>query len=359
MAIVFVLAVATVGVFTFQLSQQLETLTHKVDSLAGEISGIQETITADTTPELINDLDRLASSIENLRGGIDALRTEVQAVADTDSRLVANQVYNEVRESVVLIAVSTRGGFGSGSGFVYDEMGHILTNNHVIQGAIEIDVLFEDGIVVSASVVGTDPFSDLAVLQLESLPRDLKPVTLGDSSALKVGEQVIAIGSPFGLSGTVTVGVVSQTSRLLPGQTGYPIPNVVQIDAAVNPGNSGGPLLNAKGEVVGITTAGVGINLNFAIPSNTVKREVPLLIAEGTYAHPWVGVATTGITPEIASTMNLNSTKGLLVVDVAPGGPAELAGLRGGTATLIIGGVEVPIGGDVIIGADEISVTKF
>ena len=358
-AIVFILAVGTLGVFTFQLNQQLETLTGKVDNLAGESDNIHEARTSDPAQELIADLDRLETSVESLRSAVDALSAEVQTVTGADSDLAVHHVYTEVRESVVQVLVLTREGGGSGSGFIFDELGHVLTNNHVIQDATQINVVFQDGTVVSASVIGADPFSDLAVLQPDDLPRDFKPLTLGDSSALKIGERVVAIGSPFGLSGTVTAGIVSQTGRLLPGQTGYSIPNVVQIDAAVNPGNSGGPLLNAQGEVVGITTAGVGVNLNFAIPSNTVKREVPFLIAQGTYTHPFMGVATTPITPEIASRMNLESTKGLLVIDVAPGGPAEQAGLRGATTTALIGGVNVPIGGDVIIAADEVTVTKF
>jgi S1-C subfamily serine protease len=225
-----------------------------------------------------------------------------------------------------------------GSGFVYDSQGHIVTNYHVIDGATRADVTFTDGNTYSANVVGKDPNADIAVLQITSdfSEENVKPLPLANSSAVRPGEQVIAIGNPFGLSGTITTGIVSAEGRLLPNpDTGFSIPNTIQTDAAVNPGNSGGPLLNTQGEVIGMNTAifsrtGSYSGVGFAIPSNTIAKEVPLLIKNGSYAHPWLGISGGKITPDLANAAGLPTNyKGVLVASVQPDSPADKAGLKG------------------------------
>lgn len=230
-----------------------------------------------------------------------------------------------------------------GSGFVYDSAGHIVTNNHVVDGTNSVDVTFVDGNTYTAKVIGTDKYSDIAVLQIDdsaynSSAENSPALPIGNSSALEVGQQVIAIGNPFGLSDTMTTGIVSQVGRLLPNQDiGFSIPNVIQTDAAINPGNSGGPLLNINGEVVGMNTAiqsntGDFSGIGFAIPSNSIQRIVAVLIKDGTYNHPWVGIAGTNMTPEIANSLGLpHNTKGAVVAQVVPNGPAEKAGIRSAT----------------------------
>ncbi|MEM3063935.1 MAG: trypsin-like peptidase domain-containing protein [Candidatus Nitrosotenuis sp.] len=244
-----------------------------------------------------------------------------------------------------------------GSGFVYDQEGHIITNHHVVAGAKEVDVRFVDGNIYSAKVIGSDPFNDIAVLQIidDFSEEHVVPLKIGDSSELEVGQQIIAIGNPFGLSNTMTTGIVSQIGRLLPNtESGFSIPNVIQTDAAINPGNSGGPMLNLQGQVIGINTAiqsktGEFSGIGFAVPSNTIKRIVPSLIEKGSYEHPWLGVAGTSLTPDITKQLGLpKNFKGVLVTTVVDGGPAQKAGLQEATYTAK-GGLK---GGDIIIALD-------
>ena len=225
-----------------------------------------------------------------------------------------------------------------GSGFVYDNQGHIVTNYHVINGATKADVTFTDGNTYSANVIGKDPNSDLAVLQItgDFSAENVVPLSLANSSAVRPGQQVMAIGNPFGLSGTITTGIVSAKGRLLPNtDTGFSIPNTIQTDAAINPGNSGGPLLNSQGQVIGMNTAifsstGVYSGVGFAIPSNTIAKEVPILIKNGNYDHPWLGISGGKISPDLASSAGLPTNyKGVIVGSVQPGSPAEKAGLKG------------------------------
>jgi S1-C subfamily serine protease len=224
-----------------------------------------------------------------------------------------------------------------GSGFVYDDLGHIITNNHVIQGAKSVDVRFVDGNIYSAEVIGTDPFNDIAVLKITDDFSDegIIPVTLGDSFTLEVGQQVIAIGNPHGLSNTMTTGIISQTGRLLPNKdAGYSIPSIIQTDTAINPGNSGGPLLDLNGNVIGMNTAiqsttGDFAGIGFAVPSNTVKRIVPELIQDGKYSHPWLGVAGTSLSPDIAKLLGLTKNyKGVIVTTIVKDSPAAKSGLQ-------------------------------
>ena len=254
---------------------------------------------------------------------------------------------------------------GMGSGFVYDNLGHIITNAHVVDNASKATVTFLDGSQYHAEIIGKDKFTDIAVIKVTEKPRLLHPLQIGDSSQLRVGEQVAAIGNPFGLSGSMTSGIVSQIGRLLPNQdSGFSIPDVIQTDAAINPGNSGGPLLNMKGEVVGINTAiqsmsGGNTGVGFAVPSNTALKIVPSLIEDGEYRHPWIGITGRDIDPELAKVLDLKDAKGFLVITVVDGSPADKAGLKGMSQTQIIDGKEYPADGDIIISVDDKEVRKI
>jgi S1-C subfamily serine protease len=266
-------------------------------------------------------------------------------------------IYNQLKDSVVLIQTD----LGLGSGFIYDKQGHIVTNHHVIKDAETIQVTFLDGNITSATVEGMDIYSDLAVIKVDPKATTLNPVVLGSSSDLNVGESVAAMGNPFGLSDTLTVGIVSSLQRTLEATGGYVIIDIIQIDAAVNPGNSGGPLVNIKGQVVGVNSAiqsetGVFTGIGFAIPSDTVKREIDDLIENGEYEHPWLGISALEVNIALADAIGLEKPQGLLVVDVTSGSPADKAGLRGGDEVTIIDGLEFNLGGDVITEVDGVPV---
>jgi S1-C subfamily serine protease len=253
---------------------------------------------------------------------------------------------------------------GVGSGFVFDKQGHIITNAHVIKDATKTVVTFLDGRSYSAEIVGVDEYTDIGVIKVNADLKLLNPLLLGDSSNLQVGEPITAIGNPFGLSGSMTSGIVSQMGRLLPSDSGYSIPDVIQTDAAINPGNSGGPLLNMRGEIVGINTAiqsstGEFTGVGFAIPSQTVVKIVPTLIRDGEYKHPWIGVSGTDIDLEMANVIGLESTLGFLIITVVEDSPASDAGLIGSNKIIEVEGREYSIGGDVIISVDEIDVRKI
>ena len=253
---------------------------------------------------------------------------------------------------------------GMGSGFVYSEEGYIITNQHVVRDAKKVTVTFLDGEAYIGDVIGTDPDLDIAVVKVSPSNTYLQPITIGDSSKLKVGEKIAAIGNPFGLSGSMTSGIVSQIGRLLPQESGYSIPDVIQTDAAINPGNSGGPLINMKGEVVGINTAiqsitGEFSGIGFAVPSNTVKKIVPVLIEDGEFKHPWMGISGTDVDPELADFRELKSSKGFLVISVIEGSPAEQAGLIGVTETKEINGRELAVDGDIVLSIDGKTVRKI
>ncbi|MFB5614909.1 MAG: S1C family serine protease, partial [Candidatus Nitrosomaritimum yanchengensis] len=253
---------------------------------------------------------------------------------------------------------------GVGSGFVFDNKGHIITNAHVVDGATKIVITFLDGREYNAEIVGVDTFTDIAVVKVNADLSLLHPLTLGDSSSLKVGEPIAAIGNPFGLSGSMTSGIVSQLGRLLPSGSGYSIPDVIQTDAAINPGNSGGPLINMRGSVVGINTAiqsatGEFTGVGFAVPSQTIAKIVPNLIKDGEYKHPWIGISGRDIDPDLAKVLNLKDAVGFLVVTVVPDSPAEKAGLRGSEKVVEVEGVEYTIGGDIILSVDGKEVRKI
>ena len=288
-------------------------------------------------------------------------------LSSSKSNLSLVELFEKSEEGVVKIQVERDGqDRGSqGSGFVYDNLGHIITNAHVVDSASKATVTFLDGSQYDAEIIGTDKFTDIAVIKVSEKPRLLHPLQIGDSSQLHVGEQVAAIGNPFGLSGSMTSGIVSQMGRLLPTQdSGFSIPDVIQTDAAINPGNSGGPLLNLRGEVVGINTAiqsmsGEFSGVGFAIPSNTAIKIVPSLIEDGEYHHPWIGISGRDIDPDLARVLELKDAKGFLIITVVDGSPADKAGLKGMTATQVIDGKEYPADGDIIISVDDKEVRKI
>ena len=253
---------------------------------------------------------------------------------------------------------------GVGSGFVFDKMGHIITNAHVVNGANKIVITFLDGRSYNAEIIGADEFTDIATVKVNADLELLHPLSLGDSSNLKVGEQIAAIGNPFGLSGSMTSGIVSQLGRLLPLDNGFSIPDVIQTDAAINPGNSGGPLLNMRGEIVGINTAiqsttGEFTGVGFAIPSQTIAKIVPVLIEKGEYQHPWIGISGRDIDPDLAKILELKDAVGFMVVTVVKDSPASKAGLIGSDKTIEIDGTNYAVGGDIILAVDGKEVRKI
>lgn len=245
---------------------------------------------------------------------------------------------------------------GSGSGFVLDKEGNVATNYHVVQHAQEIEVLLAGGTAYPAELVGADPYNDLAVVRIEAPSGLLVPVEVGSASGLRVGQRVIAIGNPFGLDWTLTTGVVSALGRTIETENGQALGEVIQTDAAINPGNSGGPLLDTAGRVVGVNTAirspsGGSVGIGFAIPAETVLRVVPELIARGYYPHPWMGFSARELSYELRPS-ETGPEHGLLIVEIAPGGPADLAGLQAAEARRQ-GRQYVFTGGDIIIAADS------
>lgn len=323
---------------------------------------------------------------------------------------VLTQLFTKVQNSVVQVTSSGQDSVnafksGLGSGFVYDKDGHIITNYHVVSlpastvpsaNDENITVTFSDGVSYDAKLIGSDPFSDIAVLQVQNIssPLNLQPLPLANSLDLKIGQPVAAIGNPFGLSGSMTEGIVSGLGRLIPSSENVPLPNeepsplippspdqhlmppsreqtgsfsipdIIQTDAPINPGNSGGPLLNLKGEVVGMNTAifsstGEFAGIGFAIPSNTIVKVVPSLISSGSYAHPWIGIAGTDITPDIAHALGLKEARGFLVTDVTASSPADKSGIKGGYKISSINGRQIPLGGDVILAIDNKTIRKI
>ena len=253
---------------------------------------------------------------------------------------------------------------GVGSGFVFDKKGHIITNAHVIEDSTKTVVTFLDGRSYNAEIIGIDQYTDIGVIKVNADLKLLQPLTLGDSSNLQVGEPITAIGNPFGLSGSMTSGIISQMGRLLPSGSGYSIPDVIQTDAAINPGNSGGPLLNMRGDIVGINTAiqsttGEFTGVGFAIPSQTVAKIVPTLIKDGEYKHPWIGISGRDIDPDMANVLGLKDALGFLIITVVEDSPASEAGLIGSDKTIKVESREYPVGGDIILAVDGIDVRKI
>ncbi len=331
----------------------------------GSISFIGFTINdlRNTVREQSRRIASLDDQISQMRSELSSLKEKTQNVSAQPSALSCSEIYEMVKDSVVVVRgkIVRRTFFGEeyakvqGSGFIYNYSGKIIiiTNNHVIEGASNITVSFLNGNTYPAEIVGRDPYSDLAILSTNAPISELKPLVVVSSSSLKVGQPVIAIGNPFGLTGSVTTGVISQLGRSMSESAtgGYLIADVIQISTPINPGNSGGPLLNMLGEVIGITTAiiqnsqGVG----FAIPSDTILRELPYLIKGEEYPHPWLGVKGIDMNFDLAKAMNVNVTYGWLIVEVLPNSPAEKAGLKGGAEIKYIDGLQVKVGGDIIV----------
>ncbi len=287
-------------------------------------------------------------------------------------------IYASVNPSVVSILVSKQttnagpGGNGAGSGFVWDSVGHIVTNNHVVEGADTITVQFSDGSTTEAQIVGTDRDSDLAVISVDVSADKLHPVSITETKNVSVGHLAIAIGNPFGLGNTMTVGFISALGRSLPVEqnnplqgSSYTIPSIIQTDAPINPGNSGGVLVNGDGEVVGVTTAIISpvqasVGIGFAIPSDIVTEVVPALIQNGSYKHAWLGFSGFTLTAESASAMNLpEDTRGVAVATVIEGSPVAEAGLLAGSEEITVNGNNVAIGGDVITAFDNTQIEDF
>lgn len=291
--------------------------------------------------------------------------------AITNEEAVLTALYQQINPSVVnILTYASEGNVvaptSQGSGFVFDSIGHIVTNSHVVHGSDAVDVSFSDGTVKSADIVGEDLHSDLAVLMVDMLPEGVLPLPLADIRNVAVGQTVIAIGNPFGLGGTLTRGVVSALGRTIPALTQFSIPQAIQTDAPINPGNSGGPLLNLRGEVIGVNAqieTGDGSRANsgvgFAIPVSIVSRVVPVLIEKGEYEWSWMGVVGGTISQALIEEMNLPVDKGAYILEVVQGGPADRAGLKGAGREASVDGRQIQIGGDVIIAVDGQPITSF
>lgn len=302
------------------------------------------------------------------------LSTELQPIdlVLQEDRLMA--IYEQYSPGVVSIRTST----SQGSGWVFDGEGHIVTNNHVVEGETRVEIDFASGYKTYGDVIGVDPYSDLAVIKVDAPASELFPLPMGDSDTLRVGQTVVAIGNPFGLSGTMTTGIISALGRALPSGSAAPgggyfsSGDIIQTDAALNPGNSGGPLLNLSGEVIGISSAirttsytdsgePTNMGIGFAISINTVKRIVPALIESGGYEYPYLGLsASDDITLAMIELLDLPRTTGAYVTSVIPDGPAEKAGIRAGDQPITTPGYEgLFSGGDLIIAADGEEIRLF
>lgn len=344
-------------------------------------------VTAPTVGIISTPVDQLPVSVSYQQSDTTqptAVPASVIAEADAEYLLLTN-IYERVAPSVVNIEADVPENDGSGeltvsrgSGFVYDMQGHIITNAHVINNALAIRVTFNSGYVASGTIVGIDTFSDIGVLQVSVSLEHLRPVGLmSDSNILRVGQRAIAIGNPFGLNSSMSVGIVSGLGRTLrsaelidaAAPAGFQNPSIIQTDAPINPGNSGGPLLTSQGEVMGINTAirtdsGVFQGVGFAVPSNTVRRVVPSLIETGSVAYSWMGIS---VTPEdngygvagLAPDLNLPVDSGVLVRGVTVNSPADKAGIRGGNTVLEVRGQPVCIGGDIIVAVDGLYIDNL
>ena len=324
-----------------------------------------------------------SGEIDNLQNQVIVLQEQIANVQSTQNVTVisgenvsVSQLYAQVEDSVVVIRgmmIAQYDRFGrpyytqvQGSGFVYNFTGQnvIVTNYHVVNSAINITVTFANGNAYTATVLGSDPYAELAVLSADAPQEEYKPLEIVSSSTLKVGDPVLVIGTPYGLAGSMSTGFVSSLGRTLTAETtgGYVIANVIQTTAPLNPGNSGGPVLNYKGQVVGIATAIVedSQGVGFAIPSNTILREIEDLVNTGSYEdHPWLGAAGTDMTYEIAAEMGTDVTYGWLIAQVTSGGPADKAGLQGGTQQVEIAESLVTIGGDIVIAVNGTRITSI
>jgi S1-C subfamily serine protease len=328
-------------------------------------SGLVKGSGHDTTTTVQSSLTAPAASDSSDEGATNTVnqiyKSDGNGVAFIESTLEAEPSSQEAFNPFGQPEEETGGGTATGSGIVIDNEGHILTNNHVIEGASHIAVkLGESDTEYTAEVVGADPGSDLALIKVKAPQSELDPLRLGDSSKAEVGDPVVAIGNPFGLDRTVTSGIVSALQRQIQAPNGFSIDNVIQTDAAINPGNSGGPLINAAGEVIGINsqieTGGSGsegnVGIGFSIPINTAKEAISQLEKNGEVVHAYLGIEGGPITPDYAKTFNLPVEEGVIIQTVVPGGPADKAGLKGGDTPVTIEGAQLEVGGDIITEAN-------
>ena len=307
-----------------------------------------------------------------LLGGLGGERTVVsETVVSSPSRqssagMSVNEIYDRAAPGVVQIT-STSGNVDTGqtqhalgSGFVLDKAGHVVTNYHVVEGATKIKVSFSNRDTVEANLVGTDPSTDLAVLQVDVSASALTPLTLGDSDHVRVGDPVVAIGNPFGLDRTATSGIVSALQRLITAPNRFTIDHVIQTDAPINHGNSGGPLLDTRARVIGVNTqietggsaSSGNVGIGFAVPSNTVKDVVAQILRTGRVDHPYLGISGQALTSDVARTYNLATERGVLIESVTSGSGADKAGLRGGERQVVVAGETFVLGGDIIVSVD-------
>lgn len=332
-----------------------------------------EIVTTQTYIDLYNRLNNSVVNIQVVSQGSGLNLDLIPFEIDPDSEDPELELPDDFHQDLDNIPVTSQG-----SGFVYDKEGHIITNNHVVANATRVTVIFSDDTEAKAEVVGTDPGSDLAVIKVDVDPDRLQPVTIGNSDNLQVGQLVAAIGNPFGLSGSMTTGVISGLGRTLPGGATSPsgvafnIPDIIQTDTAINPGNSGGPLLNLSGEVIGVNTAiqlngnsGFGTTpsfggISYVVPANIVTQVVPQLIENGEITYPWLGISGTTLTDDLALAMDLPvEQNGVLVYEVIEDGPAAAAGLQGSDEQTTIDGFTAIVGGDVITRMNDEVINNF
>ena len=358
------------------------TISERINNLQNQLSTLQGNLLAySNTSERINDLQNHLSTLQEQISNLQPTENVTyQNVTQNITYVLGenaslSQLYEQVKESVVVIRgiIVQYDIFGrpyyvqvQGSGFVYNFTVQmvIITNYHLVHNAINITVTFINGNGYAAAALGSDPYADLAVLSTDAPQNEYKPLEIVSSSTLKVGDPLIAVGNPYGLAGSMTTGIVSALGRTITEELtgGYAIANVIQTTTPLNPGNSGGPLLNYQGQVVGITTAIVedSQGVGFAIPSNTILHEIEYLVNEGSYnMHPWLGATGIDMTYEISTATDTNITYGWLIVQVVSGGPADEAGLRGGTQQVLVAGKWVTIGGDIVIAIDETRITNL
>lgn len=353
-------------VVVYQLVVRQSEMSQQISDLNAKVTGLGE------------ELTRVLAELRILRAN---MSQQSQRIVIVQQNLTSPElVYERVKDSVVMIKARVlvetvfgqRYASSQGSGFVYNAAGYIVTNYHVVEGAVDVEIFFPDKSAYKATIIGSDPYADIAVLKIDPGDKVLYPLELANSSLLRVGQPVIAIGNPYGFEATLTTGVVSQLGRCIVSPGMRLIPSVIQFDAAVNPGSSGGPLLDYSGRVIGITTAiyaqtGEFSGIGFAIPSNIVARVVESLIRTGKYQHPWMGIDGVDVNMEIARLMNLPEARGFLITGVASNSPAERAGLRAGAsaATISEGSVcgftvysneRIYVGGDVILAVDGIKI---
>jgi 2-alkenal reductase len=369
--LVLSLTLLSCNIFTWpsQLAGEVEKLATKV---APEVVEVEKRVPVEVTRivEVLITPTPVPPSISTPTQPAETPPPVVGSQLDVETRILT-EVYRKVNPSVVNIRTDQ----AEASGFVWDTEGHIVTNDHVVQSARDVLVTFADGVSLPATVIGEDPDSDLAVVEVDLDLHELRPVELGDVDAIDVGDRAIAIGNPFGLEGTLTQGIISAKGRSIPALTNFAIPEALQTDAAINPGNSGGPLLDAGGRVIGVNAqietgsslvqANTGIG--FAIPVNIVKRVVPALIAEGRYDHAWLGISGQTYSPAWASALGFSKeARGAYVMQVEPGGPADKAGLQAGTrqTDILLGfdygqPIYLAAGGDMIVAVNDQPIKKF